>query len=112
MAAVFTETSRIDLGSGNLLVTGTLAMDNSYPTNGETLDLSSFYPAGNLWVFQADFVSSQGYILSHNGGTMAAGKIKAYYMDYDAVADGVPIEVPNTTDLSAITAAKILMVGA
>jgi hypothetical protein len=111
MAAVFTETSRIDLGSGNLLITGTLAMDSSYPTNGEALDLSGYFPGGSLWLFSADLVSSAGYLLAHDGGTPADGKIEVYYMDYDAVADGVPVEIPNATDLSAITAAKVVMIG-
>lgn len=111
MAAVFTETSRIDLGNGNLLVTGTLAMDSSYPTGGETLDVSSYFGGGNLYFVAISPGTSGGYILASDGGTTSAQKIKAYYCDYDAVADGALIQVANATDLSAITAAEMIMIG-
>jgi hypothetical protein len=112
MAAVFTKTNERDLGGGVKLLLGTLAMDSSYPTNGETVDLSSYFPGGSILFFAAEPTSSGAYVLAHDGGTATAGKIEAYYCDYDAVADGALIEVANTTDLSGITAAKCLILGA
>jgi len=111
MAASFTKSRERDLGGGMKLVYGTLAMDSSYPTNGEALDLSTYFPGGTIHLFLADLESSQGYILAHDGGTASGGKIKAYYADYDAAADGALIEVANTTDLSGITAAKVMILG-
>lgn len=106
MAAVFTKTNETDLGGGVKKIWGTLAMDSSYPTGGEAVDLSSYFPGASILCSGFDLVSSGLYLLAHDGGTPTAGKIEAYYCDYDAVADGIPIEVANTTDLSAITAAK------
>lgn len=111
MAAAFTHVATRDLGNGMKLVQGTLAMDSSYPTNGETVDLSSYFPGGSILFFMADTVSSKGFLLGHDYGTATAGKVKAYYLDYDAVADGAAIEVANTTDISTITAASCVIIG-
>ena len=111
MAAVYTNTQTRDLGNGLKLIRGTLAMDSSYPTDGETVDFSSYFPGGTILFFSCDPVSAGGYVLGHNYGTAAAGKVLAYYSDYDAVADGALIQVANTTNLSAITAAVCVVIG-
>jgi len=111
MAAVFTKTNERDLGGGMKLVLGTLAMDSSYPTNGEDLDLSAYFPGGTILFFSSEVTSSAGHILAHDGGSASAGKIEAYWCDYDAVADGALVEVANTTDLSGITAALCMIIG-
>ena len=111
MAAVFTKTYERDIGNGLKVVAGTLAMDSSYPTNGEAVDLSSYLPGGTIVHVAVDPASAGGYVIGHDYGTPTAGKFKAYYCDYDAGADGALIEVANTTDLSAITAAHVLVIG-
>lgn len=103
MAAVVTVNRSIELGGTDKLYVGTIAMDSSYPTGGEALDAS-----GNE---QLDYV-----FCSHSGGysfhwDAANQKLLVYYADYDAVADGALIQVPNTTDLSALTAVPFIAIG-
>lgn len=73
-----------------------VTMDASYPTGGEAIT------AAQLGLATVDHVSC-----STNTGHLAQydktnAKIKLYYADYDAVADGALIEVPNTTDVSTV----------
>lgn len=111
MAAVFTKTYERDLGNGVKLVTGTLAFDSSYPTGGEAVDLSSYFPGGTIIQVMADPCSSGGYVVGHDYGTPAAGKFMAYWCDYDAGADGALVQVTATTDLSALTAVHVTILG-
>ena len=109
MAAVLTVSREQVLATGVKHIYGTLAMDSSYPTGGETLDLSDYFSNDLLFVEISG--PREGYILEHDGGTISAGKIMARYYDYDAAADGAAIEVAATTDLSAITDAMFFAVG-
>ena len=108
MAAVATILKEVPLLFGVKLVLGTLAMDSSYPTDGEAVDLSDSFEGGVIHLL---FGFGSGYIFDHDGGTPTAGKIKAWWFDYDAGADGAAIEVANTTDLSGITAAPFIAFG-
>lgn len=79
-------------------VSGTFAFDASYPTGGESIsDIT------------AQFRTCQGIVFQPKGGyvfdaDISNNKVIAYRADYDAAADGPLVQVPNTTDLSALTA--------
>lgn len=74
-----------------------VALDSSYPTGGEAITAAQL---GLSFVDAALCSSSTGHIARYD---KTNAKIKMFYADYDAVADGALIEVPNTTDLSAVT---------
>lgn len=81
-----------------------VAWDNSYPTGGETWDVSA-YGTTVIGAWQiAGTLDDEGhqdkYVLAA-AGAAATGILQAYWYDYDAGADGLAIEVGNTTDLSA-----------
>lgn len=74
-----------------------ITMSDSYPTDGESIDAQAF----GLEVL--DFVnpaSTNGYVFSFDHTNK---KLMAYYSDYDGIADGALIQVPNATNLSAVT---------
>lgn len=84
-------------GSLVKLVSGTFVFSNAYTTGGEALDLAPFL--GDVDGFIASPAS--GYVFEYDAVNK---KLKAYYADYAAVAAGALIEVPATTNLSAVTA--------
>lgn len=110
MAAVATILKDIPIGATEHLYIGTIALDSSYPTGGESID-----PAANT---RFEHLNAKG------GGTAASGlgygfewnkaaqKLVVTYGDNNNAADGPAIEVPNTTDLSAMTAIPFIALGA
>lgn len=104
MAAVVTINQDFEIGETKKLYHGTIALDSSYPTGGETLDVS-----GNerFDVLIADSVG--GYVFSF---VASSQKLLAYVGDNDAGADGVLAQVANTTDLSAVTTIPFIAIGA
>ncbi len=77
-----------------------VAFDSSYPTGGEAI----------IFPFTPDIViitPASGYIFEYD---YTNAKILVYYFDYDAVADGAAIQVPNTTDLSALTSVRMIAI--
>lgn len=73
-----------------------VTLDSSYPTGGEAIT------AAQLGLSKVDVAiceTNTGHIAQYD---KANAKIKMYYADYDAVADGALIQVPNATDLSAV----------
>lgn len=108
MAAVFTHVASGALIGGFKVVIGTIAMDNSYPTNGEVVDLSDYFGTAVYWGLGFD---SNGFILCHDRAAVATGCVEAFWADYDAVADGALVEVANTTNLAAITACPMIFIG-
>lgn len=73
-----------------------VTMDSSYPTGGEAIT------AAQLGLSVVDVVTcstNTGHIAQYD---KTNAKIKLYYADYDAVADGALIQVPNTTDVSTV----------
>lgn len=112
MAAVFTKTGEASLLGGIKMITGTLAMDNSYPTGGEAVDLSAYFPGGSvLFGFGFNPGAAAGYVFVHNAGTAAAGKIMAFEGDFDPAAVAPLIECINTRDLSGVTACPMVFLG-
>lgn len=86
------------------VLTGSLALDSSYPTGGENMDLSSKFAALKLVLFEND----AGYVFQYD---YTNKKVIAYYYDYDAGADGAAIQVANATDLSALTDVRFIAFG-
>lgn len=85
-----------------------VAFDSSYPTGGEALtaaDLGFEDAAANLIVHVP---MKSGYMFEYDGTN---AKIKAYYGDNNNASDGPLIEVPNTTDLSALTDVLVIAYG-
>jgi hypothetical protein len=72
------------------------------PSNGETFSPRQF---GLSQLFNLHVCPSQGFIFEVDYGTK---KLKAFYADYDALADGPLIECPNNTNLATLTAYRLL----
>ena len=81
--------------------------DSSYPTGGEAWDLSADFDVIKAAVFED---RTRTFELTSKDAP-ASSKVKAYFYDYDAVADGVAIEVAATTDLSAVTKVGVIIFG-
>ena len=92
-------------GHNYKIITGSLAFDSSYPTNGEPMDLSKQIPTD---IHMVIIEPSAGYILQYD---YTNKKVKAYWNDYNAGADAALIEVTNTTDLSGLTDVRFMAVG-
>ena len=80
-----------------------ITFDTSYPTNGELVDVGAYlkkveevFPLGP---------STTGYIAGVLPSTLDASifALKMWYGDYSNASDGVLVEVPNGTNLSAET---------
>jgi hypothetical protein len=87
------------------ILTGTFDFDTSYPTGGESFDVSNFFPKGVVAVIPSP---KSGYVFEYDSDDE---KLLAYYADYDATDDGALIEVADTTDLAAITDVKFVALG-
>lgn len=88
------------------VVIADFAFDSSYPTGGESLT-----PANLGFTSRIDFLFAEpksGYNFVYD---RANQKLLAYYNDYDAVADGAHIQVPDTTNLSSLSAVRVFAVG-
>lgn len=96
MGATVVAVSREEHFGAVKYISGTIVMSNSYATNGDTLDLSTF-------LSEIDIVlpgTRSGYQFAWD---KANKKVKAFWNDFDAGADAALIEVTNTTDLSGQT---------
>ena len=87
------------------VIRGTIAFDNSYPTNGEALLLSQI---GLSTIDQMQVFPYKGYVPQWDGTNK---KVKMFYADYTANASGALIEVANTADLSAVDALPFEAIG-
>lgn len=83
--------------SGNVVLFGTITMDSSYPTGGESL--ASLFATYLSSVTDVMPLPAGGYVPEFDS---ANNKLLAYYADYDAGADGALIQVANAVDLSAV----------
>ncbi len=91
-------------GLGIGMLTGSLAFDSSYPTGGESVDLSNIFSDIHLVLIEP----KAGYVFEYD---YTNKKVKAYWADYDGAADAVLIEVTDTTDLSALTDVRFMAIG-
>ena len=91
---------------GTKTIAGTLTLSDNYYTSGDVLNLANYLKsAGSPVVVIA---GADGYMLEHNDGTAAAGKVVARYSSVntknganEAIA---LVEVAVNTDLSAVNA--------
>lgn len=88
-----------------------IAFDNSYPTGGEPFDAAAEVRSkGNFdktpTVIGVMIESKGGYVFTYD---RANAKILAYYGDYDPAAAAPLAEVPNETNLAAVTGVRALV---
>lgn len=106
MAATVTSvTGRAESIGSKRFVIVDIALDASYPTGGESIT------AGTFGLATVDFVlcePSAGYTFEYDH---ANSKLLAYYSDNNNASDGPAIQVPNTTDLSALTSIRAFVIG-
>lgn len=96
MSVTIAVTKSVELPNGERLIAGTMTPDSSWLAAGEVFDLSSYLSGSPLVIMESTAVTYK-----HDKGTASAGKILAYYADYDAGADGILIAVADATDISA-----------
>lgn len=89
MALTFSSTLRFKVDKKFVTITA-VTLDNSYPTGGEAITANQL----GLGTVEAAAVmgTPSGFGFEFDVANM---KLKAYYADYDAVADGALIQVPN-----------------
>lgn len=107
MALTTTLVNITDDGFGVRTATFNVAFDSSYAgSGGETFDISTWYQGSPTCVGTSN---TAGYVVQHNNGTAAAGKLIVFEQD----AGGVMGEVAGATDLStSLAACKVTMRGA
>jgi len=86
--------------AGEKIIHGKLNLQ-TYETNGDPVNLSNFFKSSTS-PFVCLTGGTGGYVLDHNQGTAAAGKVLAYYTSTKNGAAGALDEVANATDLSAV----------
>lgn len=91
--ATLTETRAIPVGQSEALCFGTVAFDASYPTGGEPIDATGDIGYQELWI--------TGTTGGYQGSWDAANQKLLMYRQ--TAATGALVEVPNATDLSAVT---------
>ena len=79
----------------NGLLSGSVDITNYNSTTTEETDITKMFRANPRVVFGT---TDNGFVLQW---IKATGKIKAFYADYDAVADGALIEVADDVDVGA-----------
>lgn len=95
--AIAVNVDKVEECGNSYLFWGTMTWDSSYPTNGEAFAITA-----PVKIETIDYVQSNGggYVGEWVKSTQ---KLKAMYGDNNNAADGPLIEVPNATDLSAIS---------
>lgn len=76
-----------------------MQLDNLYPTGGEPYSVSDFKGPSSIAFLTIVEVNAGGRIIEHDRTNK---KFIVKFFDYDAVADGAAIEVPNNSDQSAV----------
>ena len=84
------------MARGTRITSGTLTFDDEYPTGGEAITAANV--GLNRAIDRIIIESAAGYVFKYD---KANKKVLAYYADYSESSDGVLIQVPNATDLSA-----------
>ena len=104
MAATATVQTTVEIGGSKRLYYGTIAFDSSYPTGGEAIDVGSNERLDV--VFCGTYPSATvGYLFSWDAANQ---KLRAHRTDQ---VDDPAEEVPDTTDLSALTSIPFLAIG-
>lgn len=99
-------TDRISIGD-RWAKLSSVAFDNSYPTGGEPLTFADlgFQDAPDFVIVVG---GHKGYTFDYDATNQ---KMLVYWGDNNNAADGPAVEVPNTTDISTLSAVKVLAVG-
>lgn len=103
MAITVTVTNTEPLGNSTVYF-GTIALDNSYPTGGEAVDLGSNERIDRLEVTGG----KSGYQFSWDSANQ---KLIVYQGDNTNAAAAPAVQVPNATDLSALSALEFVGFG-
>lgn len=106
MAAVVTIEKEIPIGASERLYLGVIALDNSYPTGGEAIDV-----AGNTSFRKLFAQPTAGYVFEWDEDGQ---KLKAFRQRDPGAIGGadVPLpEVTNLADLSALTEIDFIAFG-
>ena len=92
--------------------TGTIAASSTYATPGDTLDLrNEFLPSSQVPV-HVEIHGEAGFIYNYTpGADLSDGKVQTRYADYDAVADGALIEIPDAAYPAGVTGDTIRIYG-
>ncbi len=101
MAAVVTVKKKVSIGDTENLIYGKIAFDASYPTGGEAIAITGVEKIDTLIS-----PGSGGYSFAFDDATQ---KLLAYRTDQ---VDDPQEQVPDTTDLAALTAIPFIAVGA
>lgn len=105
MAATVSEVSLPQVWGGVQVRIYEVAFDSSYPTGGESLTPAMF------GLNTIDFLLAEpagGYTFEFDH---ANSKLIARQGDNDNLGDAPSVEVANTTDLSAVTGIRVLVIG-
>lgn len=92
-------------GSNVIVVTGQFDFDDKYPTGGESMDISAYFPNKVLGVL---FENKGGYVFEYDYNNK---KVIAYHGNNDGTSDGPLVEVGNETDLKTITGVRFIAYG-
>lgn len=84
----------------------TIAFDSSYPTGGESLTATDLGFAAMPRDVRVE--PKGGYVFEYD---RTNSTVLVYYGDNNNASDGALIQVPDTTDLSAITGVKVIARG-
>lgn len=79
--------------------------DSSYPTGGESLNEVELGFPDNSTLLAVIPLPRLGYVFEYDYTNL---KLLAYHADYSTATDGALIEVPDTTDLSAVTDVRVV----
>lgn len=90
-------------GLGLKMLHGSLAFDSSYPTGGEPLDLTAYFPNSVHFVL---IEPQAGYVFVYD---YANKKVMAYWTG--ASTSAVLAQITDTTNLSALSAVHFIAFG-
>ena len=97
MALTYSDVKRRVVGDQQV-ITGTLTFDSSYPTGGEAVSLAAI---GLTRLDELIVRPAEGYVPEWDR-SRTAPKVLLYYSDNNTASDGVMIQLPDTTDASAL----------
>ncbi len=95
--AITVNVDKVEQVGNSFLFWGSATFDASYPTGGEAFAITSPVKIEKIDQLRAN---GGGYVGEWDAANQ---KLKAMYSDNNNAADGPLIQVPDTTDLSAVT---------
>jgi len=104
MAAVFTTNVRT-INGVRTVIEGTIALDSSYPTGGESITAASL---GLVRIDDMIIGNKSGYSFEWDATN---SKLLAYQGDNTNAAAAPAVQVPDTTNLSTVTGIRARVTG-